>query len=705
MRPILLEPFFFPITKLNKIGPKLHEALKSSIESSFSKKELQFVDLLHFIPTRIIWRQKKSDLSSLNENEIVTIEVTVNRHYIPLKSHKRMPYRIKCNNATGTIFLVFFHLYDKILPKNLPIGQKIIVSGKISSYQNKFSIIHPDLITLFNEKDNPEISEFDTVYSINRNISQKILKSSIQEAIQKIPEVPEWLSPEILEKESFPSYNDGLKELHFPEGNETSLYNNPARRRLVFDELLASQLAIALTRKKTKRQSCDIVFSENSQFVEKTIKNLPFSLTNSQKQAFSEIETDLSSGKRMLRLLQGDVGSGKTVVALLVLLKIIEGKGQASLMVPTEILANQHFHFMQPYFEKLNLKIGLLTNATSKKQRESLFQELQTGEINLLIGTHAIIEEKVQFKNLSLAIIDEQHRFGVEQRLSLTNKGKATHLLVMTATPIPRTLAMAYFGDMDITNILEKPKNRKITKTASFPIERIEELLFRLKEALRNGEKIYWICPLIEESKILELTPALERFDFLKKTFGDDVGLIHGRMSNAEKNEIMQSFKNNEFHILVATTVIEVGIDIKDASVMIIEHAERFGLAQLHQLRGRVGRGDKDSSCLLLYRQPLSQIAKKRIDIMRKSNDGFFIADADLKLRKEGDLLGIKQSGIPQFKFALLELHGNLLEEARNEARRIVENDPDLESPQGKALRFLLYLFEKEEAIKLLNAG
>ena len=432
---------------------------------------------------------------------------------------------------------------------------------------------------------------------------------------------------------------------------------------------------------------------------------LPYALTRSQEQALAEINADLASADRMLRLLQGDVGSGKTVVALLAMARAAEAGGQAALMAPTEILSRQHFATIAPLAARAGLTVAILTGREKGRERAAVLDGLESGSINIVIGTHALFQEPVVYHDLVLAIVDEQHRFGVHQRLAITAKGDAPDMLVMTATPIPRTLVLTAFGDMDVSRLTEKPAGRKPIRTVTLPLERLDELIGRMREAIAEGQKIYWICPLVEESDEIKLMAAEDRYAMLAPIFGGAVGLVHGRMKGAAKDEAMRAFKAGETRILVATTVIEVGVDVPDATIIVIEHAERFGLAQLHQLRGRVGRGDRPSTCVLLYKAPLGETAKRRLSVMRETEDGFLISEEDLKLRGEGELLGTRQSGTPGFQVARIELHADLLETARDDARLLLSRDPELQSERGQAIRLLLYLFGRDEAIRLLRAG
>ena len=437
----------------------------------------------------------------------------------------------------------------------------------------------------------------------------------------------------------------------------------------------------------------------------KIVAALPYSLTPSQARAIEEIDADLAKPERMLRLLQGDVGSGKTVVALLAAATVIEAGRQAALMAPTEILARQHLKTMAPLAEAAGLRLAILTGRERGAERADILARLAAGELDLLVGTHALFQDEVAFRDLALAIVDEQHRFGVHQRLALARKGEAVDVLVLTATPIPRTLVLTYFGDMDVSQLREKPAGRQPIDTRAVPLGRIDEVVAAVGRALDRGERVYWVCPLVAESEVSDLAAAEERFAALKQHFGDATDLVHGKLKGADKDAAMGRFAAGETRLLVATTVIEVGVDVPEATVMVIEHAERFGLAQIHQLRGRVGRGRERSTCLLLYRAPLGETAKARIEILRETEDGFRIAEEDLRLRGEGDVLGTRQSGLPGFKVARIETHGPLLEPARKDAQLVLARDPTLTTERGEALRHLLYLFERDEAIRLLRAG
>jgi ATP-dependent DNA helicase RecG len=508
----------------------------------------------------------------------------------------------------------------------------------------------------------------------------------------------------LLAQRRWPAFEPALRAAHSPSSEADLAPESPHLSRLAYDEILASQLALALTRANLRRAS-GLARRGDGRMRKAITGALPFSLTSSQLQAIAEIEADLAAPDRMLRLLQGDVGSGKTLVALMAAATVVEAGSQAAMMAPTELLARQHAKTLAPLAAAAGMRLAVLTGREKGRERQAILDALADGSLDLVVGTHAVFQAGVEFRDLGLAIVDEQHRFGVHQRLALAGKGSATDILVMTATPIPRTLVLAAFGDMDVSRLTEKPAGRKPIETRTIPLERLDEVVGRIGSAIAAGAKAYWVCPLVEESEEVDAAAAAARFAELRSALGPMVGLVHGRMKAAEKDAAMLAFQRGETRLLVATTVIEVGVDVPDATIMVIEHAERFGLAQLHQLRGRVGRGAGASTCLLLYRGPLGETAHDRLAIMRETEDGFHIAEEDLRLRGEGDLLGTKQSGVPGFRIASFEKHGALFEIARQDARLIVERDPGLESERGRALRLLLYLFGRDAAIRLLRAG
>ena len=702
MRPSMLDPFFASVRSLSGIGPKVAALLGKLLGTDIPGAEPKVGQLLFLAPHSVIDRRNRPGIALAQEGAIVTLEVIVDQHQPAPPGRGNVPHRVFAHDDTGEIALTFFHAQLPWLQKMLPEGETVIVSGKVEWFNGRASMVHPDYIASLEDAVNLPMVE--PVYPLTAGLSPKTLARAVKEALTRVPPLPEWIDGPLLARERFTSFQQSLNTLHLLEDPSDIALESISRRRLAYDEFLAGQLALALVRAKTRRLS-GRPLEGTGRIVAEIMRHLPYRLTKGQDQAAREIITDLKSPERMLRLLQGDVGSGKTVVGLLSMAHAAESGGQSALMAPTEVLARQHFATIAPLAEKAGLKTALLTGREKGRDRNAVLEGLKTGEIDIVIGTHALFQEKVEYHDLVLVIIDEQHRFGVHQRLMLTAKGSAPDMLVMTATPIPRTLVLTAFGDMDVSKLTEKPAGRQPITTAIVPMERMGELVERIRKAVAEGQKIYWICPLVEESEVVELTSAEERFESLKPVFGDRIGLIHGRMNGAEKDEAMRAFKQSETRVLVATTVIEVGVDVPDATIIVIEHAERFGLSQLHQLRGRVGRGDKPSTCLLLYKGPLGEIAQARLKVMRETEDGFRIAEEDLKLRGEGELLGTRQSGTPGFRLASIEAHGDLLEIARKDARYILTSDPDLEAERGQALRVLLYLFGRDEAIRLLRAG
>jgi ATP-dependent DNA helicase RecG len=569
-------------------------------------------------------------------------------------------------------------------------------------FNGRPSMVHPDHMALL--EDAASLPLLEPVYPLTAGLSGKALRKALSAAVERLPALPEWLDPSLLTRERWQSFDMAVRALHRFEDPEDIVPESPAWRRLAYDELLASQVALALVRLRMRRMA-GRPLTGDGKIVGALMAALPYSLTNSQANAVKEIEADLADPERMVRLLQGDVGAGKTVVALLAMARAVEAGGQSTLMAPTEILARQHFATIAPLAEKAGLTTAVLTGREKGQERTRILAGLEDGSIDIVVGTHALFQEGVAYKDLVLAIVDEQHRFGVHQRLAMTAKGVAPDMLVMTATPIPRTLVLTAFGDMDVSRLTEKPVGRQPIRTVTLPLDRIDELVARMRAAVDDGQKIYWICPLVEESEEIKLMSVEDRFKKLQPLFGERIGLVHGRMKGADKDVAMAAFKTGETRILIATTVIEVGVDVPDATIIVIEHAERFGLAQLHQLRGRVGRGSKPSTCVLLYKEPAGETARQRLTVLRDTEDGFLIAEEDLKLRGEGELMGTKQSGTPGFRVARLDVHSDLLEIARDDARLLLQRDPDLTSERGEAIRHLLYLFGRDEAVRLLRAG
>ncbi|WP_375616585.1 ATP-dependent DNA helicase RecG [Bartonella sp. AP58NXGY] len=702
MPPSLLAPLFNSIRTLSGITPKIYGLLTKLLNVNPTQREVTLIDLLQLMPHSVIDRRMRPSIACAKEGDTVTLEIIIDQHQPPPRGHNRIPYRVIAHDQTGKINLVFFHAQPLWLKKQLPEGKKVVVSGKVEWFNGQLSMAHPDHIAT-SEQSN-QIPLIEPIYPSTAGLTAKTLRRAIQNALDFIPLLPEWIDENIKKQQNFPSFSIALRRIHSPINPDDLSLESTARKRLAYDELLACQLALNLVRLKTKsligtsRPATGI-------YTNKLLNILPFQLTTGQIKAVEDIANDLASPEPMLRLLQGDVGAGKTVVALMAMAQIAENSGQSALMAPTEVLARQHFATIAPLAEKIGLQTTLLTGREKGKMRTNILNDILSGQVSIVIGTHALIQNSVTYNNLALTIIDEQHRFGVHQRIALTEKGNQPDMLVMTATPIPRTLVLTTFGDMDVSKITEKPIGRQPITTATLSLKRLHELIERIAIALEKGEKLYWICPLVEDSTALDLTSIENRFAFLHERFGSHVGMIHGKMSTAEKEAAMASFKCGNTRILVATTVIEVGVDIPDASIIIIEHAEHFGLSQLHQLRGRVGRGDKKSSCILLYKDPLTKTAATRLNIIRNTEDGFEIAEEDWRLRGEGELLGTKQSGVPEFHIANLAVHSDLLSMARKDARLFLQRDPHLSSEQGQALQLLLYLFGHDDATRLLRSG
>lgn len=693
MRPSILYPLFCEIEALKGVGARYAKLIKNLCGE-------KIIDILFHLPYNITDRTATPPLIAAKDGKIWTGVVTITEHQPP--ATRKHPYRIYCTDGTSELVLVFFKAYPDSLKKNYPAGEKRAISGKVEYFNGLWQMSHPDYVT-FPEKLS-EIARLEPVYPLTAGVTNKMLIKLGQEALQRVPELPEWLPPESLNDLEYISFQDAIKRLHNPKNIADLSPSSTARRRLAYDEILSNQLALAFTRQKFK-QKHGREFKGTGELYQKIHSNLPFALTSAQENALKEITADQQAPYKMLRLLQGDVGSGKTVVALLSMLKVIEDGAQAALMAPTEILAKQHFETITSLCQNQNINIGLLTGKMKAKEKREVCEKLASGEINIIIGTHALFTESVIFKDLGYIVIDEQHRFGVNQRLALSAKGEKCDVLVMTATPIPRSLLLTAYGDMDYSKINELPKGRKPAQTVIMNTNKMPDIINALKKKLAEGTRAYWVCPLVEESEKSDLAAATERYEMLQKQFGDSVGLIHGKMKEAEKDAVMEEFKQGKKTLLVATTVIEVGVNVPEATIMIIEHAERFGLAQLHQLRGRIKRGNEAGSCLLLYGYPLSAVAKERLNIMKQTEDGFYIAEKDLELRGGGELLGTRQSGFTEFKLAVMPYHQDLLLKARDDAAKIIKTDFLLETQRGKALKNLLYLFEQNEAVKTYLAG
>ena len=691
MRPEILFPLFAPVTSLKGIGQRFATLVERAAGP-------RLVDLIWTKPAGVIDRRFSPKLRDALPGEIATLTVSVDQHLAP--ANARQPYRVRCSDESGQITLTFFRARGDYIEKILPLGSIRVISGKVESYGDQLQMSHPDHIAAEGEVD----LTVEPIYPLTAGLSLKIMRRAVLGAVARVPALPEWQDPAFIERRRWPPWLDALESLHNPTAPEDLAPERPARQRLAYDELLADQLALALVRAHNKRQPGRIV-AGHGRLREKIVDGLPFALTGSQRRALEEIEADMAAPERMLRLLQGDVGSGKTVVALLALANAIETGAQGALMAPTEILARQHFATLERLAAPAGIQLALLTGRDKGKPRERILAGLADGTIQLAIGTHALFQDEVRFADLALAVIDEQHRFGVEQRVQLADKGRGVDVLVMTATPIPRSLQLTSYGDLDASRLTEKPAGRQPIKTSVLPLDRLDEVADAVGRALDRGSKVYWVCPLIEENETIDVAAAEARHAQLAERFGPRTGLLHGRMKPAERDRVMEDFATGPVDLLIATTVIEVGVDVPSATIMVIEHAERFGLAQLHQLRGRIGRGTGASTCLLLYAPPLGETGTERLKIMRETEDGFVIAEADLRLRGAGEVLGTRQSGMPEFRLADLAFDQELLAIAHDEARLVLARDPDLATPRGQSLRTLLYLFERDAAVKYLRSG
>lgn len=700
MRPPILFQLFASITTLRGIGPRLAPLYKRLCGE-------HVVDLLWHLPSGTIDRSYHPKLKEAEQDRVATLTLTVLEHIPPRSS--RLPYRIITTDGTEQLTITYFNAKPDYLSRIYPINGQVIISGileRTKSYKNStpWNINHPDYaVTLDHSQDIPL---YEPVYPLTDGLSGKMLRKTIGQALVNVPDLPEWHDQALIQREHWACWKEALVAVHTPSLAPalTTLYAEH-RRRLAYDELLADQLSLAVIRRHHRERGGQ-PRGGTGELQNKLINSLPFSLTRGQLNAVKEISADLAAPRRMSRLLQGDVGAGKTIVALIAMIQAMESGVQAALMAPTEILAHQHYTKLRELLEPLGIEIGLLLGKSRGKDREIILNKLHKGTLSLVVGTHALFQDDVEFNDLGFAVVDEQHRFGVNQRLQLSEKGKNVDILVMTATPIPRTLTLTAYGDMDVSRLADKPAGRQPIDTRLIDLTRLEEVIEAIKRHIAKGAQVYWVCPLIEESEVSDLAAATERAKLLtERLSAQDVGLIHGRLPAEEKDKIMTEFSAGSLKILIATTVIEVGVDVPQATVMIVEHAERFGLAQLHQLRGRVGRGSVKSSCLFMYQSPLSEAAKARLMMLRETEDGFRLAEEDLRLRGAGELLGTKQSGVPEFRLADLTRDQDLLEMAHDDAMLILANDPELKSKRGQALRTLLYLFARDTAVPLLRAG
>jgi ATP-dependent DNA helicase RecG len=699
MRPQLLNPLFTPVTGLSGVGPKQDKLFRYLLGRDETPR---LVDLLLHLPASVIDRRARPKIRDAVPGQVVTLEVTVDRHRPAPPGRSRAPHLVYASDDTGDVVLTYFRTQPGYVEMLLPVGAKRYVSGTGQMFDGTLQIVHPDRVV--DEAGLAKLSGIDPVYPLTEGLALGSLRRAIAQALQKLPPLPEWISPEVLRRCRFPPLAEALHRVHVPLEPTDILPDRPFWSRLAFDELLAGQLALALVRAQLRRPAGDRNAGDGH-LRNRIIDALPYALTHSQQRAVTAITEDLRQPVRMLRLLQGDVGSGKTVVAMLAAAAVTEAGRQAALMAPTEILARQHIKTITPLAQRAGVRVAILTGREKGRERREILARLEAGEIDFLVGTHAMIQDDVAFKALALAVVDEQHRFGVRERLALTAKGQAVDVLVLSATPIPRTLVLTYFGDMDVSELREKPAGRQPIDTRAVPMSRLNEVVDAVGRALSAGKLVYWICPLVEESETVSLTDAEQRFDSLKARFGDEAGLVHGKMRGTDKDRVMAQFAAGEIRLLVATTVVEVGVDVPAATIMVIENAERFGLAQLHQLRGRIGRGSEASTCLLLYKEPLGEMSAARLKVIRETTDGFRIAEEDLKLRGEGDVLGTRQSGLPGYRIARSDLHAQLITQARDEALRILKENPKLSGERGEALRCLLYLYERDEALPLIKAG
>ncbi len=694
MRPSVLFPLFAPVTSVPGIGPRFAKLMEKIGLT-------RVIDLLWHLPTGIVDRRYAPKIAEAEAGRVVTLVVRVDKHLPP--GNPRLPYKVRCFDDTAWLHLVFFRPKPDYLAKTLPAGEVRVISGRIERYRDEIQMTHPDHIGTYEEYGS--IATVEPVYGLTAGITPRVMAKAVRTALGRAPTLPEWLDAALVAREAWPAWHPALAAVHVPADEAVLDPQSPPRRRLAYDEMLANQLALALVRARHRRLPGTPIAGDG-RLRDQARAALPFKLTAGQEAAIAEIAGDMAGDFRMLRLLQGDVGSGKTVVALMAMLNAVEAGFQAAMMAPTEILARQHHATIAPLAARIGVDVALLTGRESARARAAVHEGLAEGRVPIVVGTHALVQEDVVFKALGMVVIDEQHRFGVHQRLALTTKGEGVNVLVMTATPIPRTLMMCAYGDMDVSKLSEKPAGRQPIDTRVAPTERLRDLLDGLDRRLRQGARAYWVCPLVEESEQVDLAAAEDRYQALCRRFGADrVGLIHGRQKTAERDLAMARFAAGETRVLVATTVIEVGVDVPEATVMIIEHAERFGLAQLHQLRGRVGRGKDASTCVLLYQAPLSDNAKARLEIMRETEDGFRIAEEDLRLRGAGEVLGTRQSGMPEFKLGDPLAHADLIEIARDDARLMLDRDPGLDSLRGQALRTLLYVFERDAAVRLLRSG
>ena len=680
MRPEILFPLFAPVSALKGVGPKILP-LVEKLAGPLVR------DVLFLQPQGLIHR-RLTDAAHAREGEVQTLKVRIEAHHP--SPRPAVPWKIRAYDGTGFLTLVFFKGQSPHLQRQHPVGVERVVSGKVERFGGELQMAHPDYILPLERAQ--EIPEIEAVYPATAGLSSRVVRKLALEGLERAPELPEWLDGPFLAREKFPSWHEALTQLHHPRSEADLDPQAVFRRRLAYDELFAHQLAMAERKLSRRKQSALAVpDSDTARAVEAA---LPFALTRAQIRSLTEIRADLNAGERMSRLLQGDVGSGKTVVAMLAMADVAAAGLQSVLMAPTEILARQHYETLAGPLEAQGVGVVLLTGRDKGAGRAEKLKALASGHAAVAVGTHALFQDDVTYRDLALTVIDEQHRFGVADRRRLQDKGAAVHLLAMSATPIPRTLELTLYGDLDVSRLDEKPPGRTPVATRASPMPRLPEIVARLKAAVEAGAQAFWICPLVAESEVSDLVAAEHRALALRKVLGPRVGLIHGQLPNTEKDAVMAEFVDGALRVLVATTVVEVGVNVPNATIMVIEQAERFGLAQLHQLRGRVGRGTRESACLLLYDLPLGKTAEARIDILRQTDDGFLIAEKDLELRGGGDPLGLKQSGFPAYRLADPVAHRDLIATAADDARLLLQKDPQLNGARGRAVQVLKALFD-----------
>nr|WP_111298384.1 ATP-dependent DNA helicase RecG [Paracoccus saliphilus] len=692
-RPPALFPLFAGIDTLPGIGPKGRAALE---QMGIDKPR----DLILTLPASGITRRRIDRIADARAPEIVTLAVTVLRHHPP--QVRGRPWRVHCTDGASDLTLVFFRPREAWLEAQLPAGSRRVLSGKLELFDGLAQMVHPDHILREDEAQPPS---FEPVYPLSAGLTQKGISKAVDAAMSRLPELDEWIDPQLKATRGWPSFADGLAQAHAPASAAALSPDSPARARLAYDEFLAHQMTLALVRRERRRLK-GRASQDSGTLRRKVLDSLPWPPTGAQIRAVEEIAADMASDRRMNRLLQGDVGAGKTLVAMLSALVAVEAGGQAVLMAPTEILARQHARALEPLARAAGVRLAALTGRDKQTLRTQILEDLAKGRIDILVGTHAVFQKDVEFCDLRLAIIDEQHRFGVAQRLQLSAKGDVPpDMLIMTATPIPRSLALSQYGDLDLSVLDEKPPGRQPITTVMISDERLEQVTARLRAALEQGARAYWVCPLVDESEVTDLTAAEARFTHLRALFGEQVRMVHGQMPPDQRDAAMADFSSGRAQLLVATTVIEVGVDVPEATIMVIERAESFGLAQLHQLRGRVGRGQGASTCLLMYHPPLNETGARRLTTLRDTEDGFRIAEVDLEMRGAGDVIGTAQSGLPRFRIADLEHQAGLMSVARQDARSLLERDPALDSPRGQMVRLLMWLMQQDQAIRLIQVG